>query len=236
MQRIAQHYGVGAPAPQPQPQAAQTPMLAPPVPQPSRTGNPEHDRLVDQLGRDEHSQQLDAWRQAMATAGPEAQQQQAVHRAQEHVAAIEAETKADGSLARPYFRAVQREMAVGIMLARRSGRQPDLAMIYDQAVASRPDIQEHKLSMAHYGIRDYATQNPVVFDPTIREEMNTIAAGWLRTGRPADMDAILAQALRNKPIIAAKYRGQINQAKAMGRKIEPTIDQQLEAIWQSQAA
>ena len=49
----------------------------------------------------------------MATAGPEAQQQQAVHRAQEHVAAIEAETKADGSLARPYFRAVQREMAVG---------------------------------------------------------------------------------------------------------------------------
>ena len=103
MQEIAQAYGVGAPSGGPAPQAHPQ---APPAPQQSRTGNPEHDRLVDQLGRDEHSQQLDAWRQAMATAAPEAQQQQAVHRAGQHVAAIASETKADGSPLRPYFGAV----------------------------------------------------------------------------------------------------------------------------------
>ena len=68
MRQIAHDYGVGAPSGGPAPQAHPQ---APPAPQQSRTGNPEHDRLVDQLGRDEHSQQLDAWRQAMATAGPE---------------------------------------------------------------------------------------------------------------------------------------------------------------------
>ena len=112
MQEIARAYGVGqssgGPAPQPQMQAHQG-QMQPPSPQPSRTGNAEHDRLMDQLGRDEHSQQLAAWQQAMQQSGPEAAQQQAVHRAGQHVAAIASETKADGSPLRPYFGAVQRE-------------------------------------------------------------------------------------------------------------------------------
>ena len=72
MQKIAHDYGVGAPSGGPAPQAHPAQMQAPPAPQPSRTGNSEHDRLIDQLGRDEHSRELGAWQQAMAQAGPEA--------------------------------------------------------------------------------------------------------------------------------------------------------------------
>ena len=204
-------------------------MQAPPAPQPSRTGNPEHDRLMDQLGRDEHSRELSAWQQAMQQSGPEAAQQQAVHRAGQHVAAIASEAKPDGTPLRPYFGAVAREMAAGIVASQRAGRQPNLAAIYDQAVASRPDIQQHKIANAHVTIRNFASENPAVFDPTIRARMNTIAAGHHRTGRPGDMKAILAEALRREPNIAARYQRQIAEAKAHGRKVEPTIDQQLEA-------
>ena len=235
MRQIAHDYGVGAPsggpAPQAQMQAQPAQMQPPPSPQPSRTGNAEHDRLMDQLGRDEHSRELGAWQQAMAQAGPEAQRQQTIHRAQQHVAAIASETKADGSLARPYFGAVQREMAQGIVMAQRSGQQPNLAAIYDQAVASRPDIQEHKIANAHATIRDFASENPAVFDPTIRARMNTIAAGHQRTGRPGDLPAIFAEALRREPNIAAKYQRQIAESKALGHKVRPTIDQQLEAAY-----
>ena len=235
MQEITRAYGVGqssgGPAPQSPMQAHQGQMQPPPSPQPSQTGNAEHDRLIDQLGRDEHSQQLAAWQQAMQQSGPEAAQQQAVHRAGQHVAAIATETKADGSPLRPYFGAVQREIAQGIVMAQRSGQQPNIAAIYDQAVASRPDIQEHKIANAHVEIRNFASENPVVFDPTIRARMNKIAAGHRRTGRPGDMRAILAEALRREPNIAAKYHRQISEAKAAGRKIAPTIDQQLEAAY-----
>ena len=235
LQRLADAAGLGAPtsgpAPQAQMQAHQGQMQAPPSPQPSRTGNAEHDRLIDQLGRDEHSREAAAWQQAMAQAGPEAQRQQTIHRAQQHIAAIATETKADGSPLRPYFGAVQREMAAGIVAAHRAGQQPNIAAIYDQAVASRGDIQEHKIANAHVEIRNFASENPVVFDPTIRARMNTIAAGHRRTGRPGDMRAILAEALRREPVIAAKYHRQISEAKAAGRKIAPTIDQQLEAAY-----
>ena len=149
----------------------------------------------------------------------------------QHIAAIASETKADGSPLRPYFGAVQREMAAGIVAAHRAGQQPNIAAIYDQAVASRGDIQEHKIANAHVEIRNFASENPVVFDPTIRARMNTIAAGHRRTGRPGDMRAILAEALRREPNIAAKYHRQISEAKAAGRKIAPTIDQQLEAAY-----
>ena len=228
MQEIAQAYGVGQPSGAPQAQAR---MQAPPAPQASRTGNPEHDRLVDQLGRDEHSQQLDAWRQAMQQAGPEAQRQQTIHRAQQHIAAVASERTPDGKPVRPYFGAVQREIAHGIVMAQRAGQQPNIARIYDQAVASRPDIHEHKIANAHMDIRRAAEANPVIHDPIIRKQMNSIAAGYLRTGRTGDVNTVLAEALRRQPDIAARYAKQTAAAKQGGHAVMPTLDQSLEAAW-----
>ena len=226
MRKIASDYGVGAPsggpAPQPHPQAHMQP---PPQPQP--TGDP----LVDQLQQTHAEQQTAAWREGMATAGPQAAQAQAAHRMQQHILAVASETKPDGNPLRPYFADVKREIGQGIMNSLRAGRQPNIAALYDQATAARPDIQAHKIENAHATIRDFASENPVVFDPTIRARMNTIAAGHRRTGRPGDMKEILAEALRREPNIAAKYHRQISHAKAAGRKIEPTIDQQLEAAY-----
>ena len=223
MQDIARAYGVGAPsgAPAPQMQAHPAQMQAPPAP--PQTG----DALTDQLQRSHHEQQMEAWRQAI----PAGAQDQRLHRAQQHVAAVATETTADGKLARPYFREVQAEMARAIVMAQRSGREPNLAAIYDAAVASRPDIQQHKIENAHATIRNFASENPAVFDPTIRARMNTIAAGHHRTGRPGDMKAILDEALRREPIIAAKYQRQVAQAKARGHKVEATLDQSLEAAY-----
>ena len=132
---------------------------------------------------------------------------------------------------RPYFGAVQREMAQGIQMAQRSGRQPDLAAIYDAAVASRPDIQEHKIANAHMDIRRAAEEHPVIHDPVIRKQMNTIAAGYLRTGRTGDVKTVLAEALRRQPEIAAKYAKQTAAAKQGGHAIMPSLDQSLEAAW-----
>ena len=228
MQQLAHAAGLGAPTggPVPQPHQAQ-----PPPPPPS-TGN----ALQDQLQQTYHEQQSAAWHEAMQRAGPQGAQAQTVHRAREHVMAVATQRDQAGNLVRPYFQAVARDIGRAAQAEMRAGRTPDIAAIYDAAVAVNPNVQAHKLAAAHTQLRHFRSENPVAFNPTIRKRMETVATGHARTGRPLDLPGILAEALRREPEIGAKYQRQIADAKARGGAVEPSIDQTLESIWQAQAA
>ena len=224
MQRIAQHYGVGGPAPQAYPQ----PQMQPPA-QPQPTG----DALVDQLQQTHTEQQTAAWREAMATAGPQGEQAQKVHHAEQHIMQVASAKNQDGSPAFPYFGDVGKEIYRVIQGQMANGQRPDLVGAYHDAVAMRPDIQRHRAAQQHRNLRVYKEQNPIMFDPVFAKRAKSIAAGHLRTGTPTSPDAILAETARREPNIAARYRKQVETAKAHGRRIEPTLDQTLEAMWQA---
>ena len=219
MQRIAQHYGVGAPsggpAPQPQPQAQMQP---PPQPQP--TGDP----LVDQLQQTHAEQQAAAWHEAMATAGPQGEQAQKVHHAEQHIMQVASAKNQDGTPAFPYFGDVGKEIYSVIQGQMANGQRPDLVGAYHAAVNMRPDIQAHRAAQQHRKLRVYKEQNPIMFDPVFAKRAKSIAAGHIRTGTPTSPDAILAETARREPGIAAKYRRQVETAKAhWPSKIEPSI-------------
>ena len=229
MQQLAHAAGLGAPTggPVPQPHMqAHAPQMQPPYAPPA-TG----DALVDQLQRSHHAQQVDAWREAMATAGPQGAQAQTVHRAREHVMAVATQRDQAGNLVRPYFQAVARDIGRAAQAEMRAGRTPDIAAIYDAAVAVNPNVQAHKLAAAKAQIRNFQSANPGALDPAIRKRMTSVATGHARVGRPIDLPTVFAEALRREKIPAAKYQRQIADAKAGGHKVEATIDQQLEAAY-----
>ena len=103
--------------------------------------------------------------------------------------------------------------------------------LYDQAVAGRADIQADKIANAHMDIRRAAEVDPVIHDPVIRKQMNSIAAGYMRTGRTGDIKTVLAEALRRQPDIAARYGRQTAAAKQGGHGVMPSLVQSLEAAW-----
>ena len=225
MQEIAAQYGVGAPTGgQPQAQAQAQPPQAPP-----QTG----DALTDQLQRSHHEQQLDAWRQAMATAGPEGEQAQKVHHAQQHILEVAAAKTADGKQAHPYFAEVGREMHQIISHQMQHGQRPDLVSAYHHAVSLRPDLQQRHTAGLHRDLRAFREKHPIAFDPRIRDRMRIVALGHQRTGTPTNPEAILAEALRREPEAAARNAKQVSQAKQRGHAVMPTLDQSLEAAWQA---
>ena len=224
LQRIAQHYGIGAPSSGPAPQAQ---MQRPQMPQP--TGDP----LVDQLQQSHAEQQMAAWGEAMATAGPQGEQAQKVHHAEQHIMQVASAKNQDGSPAFPYFGDVGKEIYRVIQGQMANGQRPDLVGAYHDAVAMRPDIQRHRAAQQHRNLRVYKEENPIMFDPVFAKRAQSIAAGHLRTGTPTSPDMILAETARREPGIAAKYRRQVETAKAHGRRIEPSLDQTLEAMWQA---
>ena len=226
MREIAAAYGVGAPSGGPAPQA-QPRMQAPPAPAPQQTGNAAQDNLVNQLERDRHAAEMQAWAQAI----PEGGQAQKVHQAQQHIMEVASAKKQDGTPAFPYFSHVGKEMYAVIANQMQNGQRPDLVGAYHHAVNMRPDIQEHRAAGLQRDLRAFREQNPVTFDPRVRDRMRIVALGHQRTGTPTNPEAILAEALRREPEAAARYSKQVSQAKQRGHAVAPTLDQSLHAMW-----
>ena len=127
----------------------------------------------------------------------------------QHIAAIATETKAGRKAASALFRRGRNARSrQGIVMAQRVGADsPTSRRLYDHAVASRPDIQQHKIAEAH-------TDDP---------QFRVGKSGSLRPDdtRPHEYDCSRPQAhrqsgryegdsgrgvCRREPIIAAKYQ------------------------------
>ena len=223
VQKIARDYGVGAPSGGPAPQAQ---MQAPPAPQ--ATG----DALVDQLQRTHHEQQAAAWAEAMATAGPQGAAEQRVHHARNHIMEVASAKTNDGTAAYPYFAEVGPQIYGAIQRQIQQGQRPDLVSAYHTAVSLRPDIQQHHAAGLQQELRAFREANPVTFDPRVRDRMRSVALGHQRTGTPTNPAAILAEALRREPDVAARNARHVATAKQRGHAAMPTLDQSLEAAWQ----
>ena len=168
----------------------------------------------------------------MATAGPEGEQAQKIHHAQQHIMEVAAAKTADGKQAHPYFAEVGREMHQIISHQMQHGQRPDLVSAYHHAVSLRPDIQERHQAGLHRELRAFREQNPIAFDPRVRDRMRIVALGHQRTGTPTNPEAILAEALRSEPDAAARNAKVVSQAQQRGHAAGPTIDQTLHAAWE----
>ena len=222
-------FGGGAPSGGPAPQAHQVQPQMQPPPQPQPTGDP----LTDQLQRTHTEQQTAAWQQAMATAGPQGEQAQKIHQAQQHIMEVASAKNQDGSPAFPYFGEVGREIYAVIQHQMQNGQQPDLVSAYHHAVSIRPDLVQRHMAGQLQELRAFRERNPVAFDPVFAKRAKSIAAGHIRTGTPTNSETIFAETLRREPDIAARYGKQVAAAKQGGHAIQPTLDQQLEAMWQA---